>query len=127
MVWLPTDGNNTPDFLTPLDAETDVPVYTGFNVTLDGPFNEYLTLDTQDPQGISITDIYRMIFAGAMDRGVKTLPGRRRGRHLGRYCRPCQFRHQKGTGCRDCTAQGSLDHGPRPVRSMDGFRYQHVL
>ncbi|MGA2698622.1 MAG: STAS domain-containing protein [Methanoregula sp.] len=75
MVWLPTDGNNTPDFLTPLDAETDVPVYTGFNVTLDGPFNEYLTLDTQDPQGISITDIYRMIFAGAVDRGVKTYKG----------------------------------------------------
>lgn len=75
MVWLPTDGNNTPDFLTPLDAETDVPVYTGFNVTLDGPFNEYLTLDTKDPQGISITDIYRMIFTGARDRGVKTFKG----------------------------------------------------
>jgi anti-anti-sigma factor len=75
MVWLPTDGNNTPDFLTPLDAETDVPVYTGFNVTLDGPFNEYLNLDTQDPLGVSITDIYRMIFAGAVDRGVKTYKG----------------------------------------------------
>jgi anti-anti-sigma factor len=75
MVWLPTDGNNTPDFLTPLDAETDVPVYTGFNVTLDGPFNEYLSLDTQDPQGVSISDIYRMIFAGAVDRGVKTYKG----------------------------------------------------
>lgn len=68
MVWLPTDGNNTPDFLTPLDAEADVPVYTGFNVTLDGPFNEYLTLDTQDPQGISIAEIYRTIFAGAENR-----------------------------------------------------------
>jgi len=75
MVWLPTDGNNTPDFLTPLDTETDVPVYTGFNITLDGPFNEYLTLDTKDPQGISITDIYRMIFTGAKNRNVKTYKG----------------------------------------------------
>ena len=74
MVWLPTDGNNTPDFLTPLDTKTDLPVYTGFNVTLDGPFNEYLTLDTENPQGISIADIYRMIFSGATNR-VKMYKG----------------------------------------------------
>jgi anti-anti-sigma factor len=74
MVWLPTDGNNTPDFLTPLDAEADVPVYTGYNVTLDGPFNEYLTLSTEDPKGVSIADIYRMIFSGAKNR-VKSYKG----------------------------------------------------
>jgi hypothetical protein len=68
MVWLPTDGNNTPDFLTPQDTKGDIPVYTGFNITLDGPFNEYLTLDTKDPNGISITDIYRTIFSSAHDR-----------------------------------------------------------
>lgn len=75
MVWLPTDGNNTPDFLTPLDMETDLPVYTGFNITLDGPFNEYLTLDTKDPEGIRITDIYRLIFAGAKDRNIQSFKG----------------------------------------------------
>ena len=68
MVWLPTDGNNTPDFLTPQDTKGVIPVYTGFNITLDGPFNEYLTLDTKDPNGISITDIYRTIFSSAHDR-----------------------------------------------------------
>jgi len=69
MVWLPTDGNNTPDFLTPLDAASaDVPVYTGYNITLDGPFNEYFTLDTTDPRGISITDIYRAVFSSAHGR-----------------------------------------------------------
>ena len=52
MVWLPTDGNNTPDFLTPLDPDSDVAVYTGFNVTLDGPFNEYFTLETSRPDGM---------------------------------------------------------------------------
>ena len=74
MVWLPTDGNNTPDFLTPLDAEADVPVYMGYNVTLDGPFNEYLTLATEDAKGVSIADIYRMIFTGAKSR-VKSYKG----------------------------------------------------
>ena len=68
MVWLPTDGNNTPDFLTPLDTSGDVPVYTGFNITLDGPFNEYLTIDTKQPKGISIADIYRTIFSSARQR-----------------------------------------------------------
>jgi len=51
MVWLPTDGNNTPDFLTPQESSGEVPVYTGYNITLDGPFNEYLTLETESPQG----------------------------------------------------------------------------
>jgi anti-anti-sigma factor len=74
MVWLPTDGNNTPDFLTPSDAKGDVPVYTGFNVTLDGPFNEYLTLDATNPEGVSISDIYRTIFESARTR-VKSYRG----------------------------------------------------
>ncbi len=74
MVWLPTDGNNTPDFLTPIDAGGDVPVYTGYNITLDGPFNEYFTLDTENANGVSIADIYRTIFSSAKER-VKTYRG----------------------------------------------------
>ncbi|MFA4877830.1 MAG: STAS domain-containing protein [Methanoregula sp.] len=74
MVWLPTDGNNTPDFLTPMDTKGDVPVYTGYNITLDGPFNEYFTLDTTDPRGISVSDIYRIIFSSARGR-VRTYHG----------------------------------------------------
>jgi anti-anti-sigma factor len=74
MVWLPTDGHNTPDFLTPLSTGGDVLVYTGFNVTLDGPFNEYFTLETEDPRGVSITDIYRTIFSYARER-VKSYSG----------------------------------------------------
>lgn len=75
MVWLPTDGNSTPDFLTPgSTSESDLPVYTGFNITLDGPFNEYLTLDTTNPKGVSISDIYKVIFSSARDR-IKTYRG----------------------------------------------------
>jgi anti-anti-sigma factor len=68
MVWLPTDGNNTPDFLTPLDRDSDVAVYTGFNVTLDGQFNEYFTLETSRPDGVSIAEIYRTIFSSSQGR-----------------------------------------------------------
>lgn len=75
MVWLPTDGNNTPDFLTPADASAgDIPVYTGYNITLDGPFNEYLTLDATNPDGVSIADIYRIIFSSVQNR-VDTYQG----------------------------------------------------
>ncbi|MCK9631250.1 MAG: STAS domain-containing protein [Methanoregula sp.] len=75
MVWLPTDGNSTPDFLTPGNTSgSDLPVYTGFNITLDGPFNEYLTLDTTNPKGVSISDIYKVIFSSARDR-IKTYRG----------------------------------------------------
>jgi anti-anti-sigma factor len=69
MVWLPTDGNNTPDFLTPAETSGgDLPVYTGYNITLDGPFNEYFTLEATNPEGISIADIYRLIFSSAPGR-----------------------------------------------------------
>jgi len=69
MVWLPTDGNSAPDFMTPSDTSSgDLPVYTGYNITLDGPFNEYLTLDAKDPNGVSIAEIYRIIFESARER-----------------------------------------------------------
>ncbi len=68
MVWLPTDGNNTPDFLTPADPESDVPVYTGYNITLDGQFAEYFTLESADRLGVSISGIYKAIFSSAKDR-----------------------------------------------------------
>jgi len=69
MVWLPTDGNSTPDFMTPADTSSgDLPVYTGYNITLDGPFSEYVTLDATDSSGVSIADIYRIIFTSARER-----------------------------------------------------------
>jgi anti-anti-sigma factor len=68
MVWLPTDGNNTPDFLTPADPESNVPVYTGYNITLDGQFAEYFTLESEDPRGVSISALYKAIFSSARDR-----------------------------------------------------------
>ncbi len=68
MIWLPTDGNNTPDFLTPADTAGGVPVYTGYNMTLDGQFSEYLVLETDSPGGAPLSAIYRAIFTSARER-----------------------------------------------------------
>jgi len=68
MVWLPTDGHNTPDFLTLQQMDGDVVVYTGFAITLDGQFDEYLTVDCREAPAISLTDLYRLIFSLARNR-----------------------------------------------------------
>jgi hypothetical protein len=73
MVWLPTDGNSTPDFLIP-KSTGDVPVYSSYNVTLNGSFNEYVILDDEDQKSVSLSDIYRTIFARTQKR-VKNYHG----------------------------------------------------
>ncbi|OPY37420.1 MAG: STAS domain protein [Methanoregula sp. PtaU1.Bin051] len=68
MVWLPTDGHNTPDFLTPQDPDRgDVLVYTGFAATLRGSFSEYLTVTCGD-EPLTLTGLYRLIFTHAKKR-----------------------------------------------------------
>ncbi len=68
MVWLPTDGNDTPDFLAPVGDDPGIPVYAAFNVTLEGPFHEYISFDADDPDGIALDDLYRRIFSFAKAR-----------------------------------------------------------
>ncbi|MBP7653320.1 anti-anti-sigma factor, partial [Candidatus Dependentiae bacterium] len=62
MVWLPTDGNDTPDFLIPAKDTGQITIYTGFNVALNGPFNEVFFAGAKNQNGISISDIYSFIF-----------------------------------------------------------------
>ncbi len=71
MVWLPTDGNNTPDFFAPVKDTGDVRIYSGFNVTLDGPFAEIITVETESDEGITLADLYRLIFSLADERKVE--------------------------------------------------------
>ncbi len=61
MVWLPTDGNDTPDFLIPRRDTGEVMIYTGFNVALDGTFN-IIVVESEDDEGITIGDLYASIF-----------------------------------------------------------------
>jgi hypothetical protein len=62
MVWLPTDGNHIPDFFTPVKDTGEVKVFTGFDVALDGPFNQIVTFETKSEEGVTISDLYRAIF-----------------------------------------------------------------
>ncbi|MDN7023535.1 STAS domain-containing protein [Methanoculleus sp. FWC-SCC1] len=68
MVWLPTDGHDTPDFLNAMQDTGDVRIYSGFNVTLDGPFAETITIETESDEGITLADLYRLIFSLAAER-----------------------------------------------------------
>lgn len=62
MVWLPTDGNDTPDFLIPKRDTGEVTIYTGFNVALDGTFNDIIIMESEDDSGLTLGDIYAAIF-----------------------------------------------------------------
>jgi anti-anti-sigma factor len=71
MVWLPTDGNNTPDFFTPVQDTGKVRLYSGFSVVLRGHFHEVVTIETDRGEGISIAEVYRELFAFARERKKK--------------------------------------------------------
>ena len=62
IVWLPTDGNYTPDFFTPVRVTGGVEIYSGFVAALQGPFHDYYSLLADTPDGISLSRIYQAIF-----------------------------------------------------------------
>ena len=70
MVWLPTDGNDTPDFLIPRADSELVGIRTAFNASLVGAFNEYCLFRSADPAGATLEEIYAQLFArAATERG----------------------------------------------------------
>lgn len=68
MVWLPTDGHDTPDFLIPRKSSRAITIRTVFNACLEGGFNEYFLLSSKDAAGIPIDELYRLIFDTAKTR-----------------------------------------------------------
>lgn len=62
MVWLPTDGHDTPDFLIPKKQSASVTLRTGFNVCVRGGFNETVYFEADDRNGISMSALYRALF-----------------------------------------------------------------
>ena len=62
MVWLPTDGNNTPDYMIPRKASTSVVMQTGFNASIRGGFNEFVEFTAAPGRPASVRDIYRALF-----------------------------------------------------------------
>lgn len=68
MVWLPTDGNDTADYLVPKADSGIVQIRTGFNAALDGPFNEFVDFRASSPEGITLSELYRDLFDLAAQR-----------------------------------------------------------
>ena len=68
MVWLPTDGNDTPDYMIPRKASTSVVLQTGFNASIRGGFNEFVEFTAAPSRPASVRDIYRALFDLAKER-----------------------------------------------------------
>jgi len=68
MVWLPTDGNDTPDFLVPQHDSDAVVIRTGFNASLSGKFNEYAEFESAAPEGTPLSELYAALFDLARQR-----------------------------------------------------------
>ncbi len=68
MVWLPTDGNDTPDYMIPRKASTSVVLHTGFNASLRGGFNEFAEFAAPAGKPATIREIYRALFDLAKER-----------------------------------------------------------
>lgn len=62
MVWLPTDGNDTPDFLVPRRDSDHVVIHTGYNLSFPETFNEYIEFDASSPRGATLAELYRALF-----------------------------------------------------------------
>lgn len=68
MVWLPCDGHGVPDFLIPKNDAGQVLMRSGFNASLAGQFNEYVAFEAARPEGLSIAQLYRLLFDQARRR-----------------------------------------------------------
>jgi anti-anti-sigma factor len=62
MVWLPTDGHDTPDYMIPRKASNTVVLQTGFNASIRGGFNEFVEFTAAPGRPASVRDIYRALF-----------------------------------------------------------------
>jgi anti-anti-sigma factor len=62
MVWLPTDGHDTPDFLIPQKDTGKVTIHTGFNAALDGKFNDVIMVKGKNNRKFSVDELYQSIF-----------------------------------------------------------------
>ncbi|MCE5215009.1 MAG: STAS domain-containing protein [Methanobacterium sp.] len=67
MVWLPTDGHDTPDFLIPQRDTGKITIHTGFNVALDGEFNEIMVVQAKTDAGFSVDELYASLFKMARE------------------------------------------------------------
>lgn len=77
MVWLPTDGNDIPDFLIPHKDTGQITIRTAFNASIAGGFNELMVFESVSPEGTAIDDLYRALYhlARTRDTGFRGVLG----------------------------------------------------
>lgn len=68
MVWLPTDGNDTPDFLIPRVDTGQVTIRTGFNASIAGGFNELIVFQSRSQDGVTVDELYKALYRLAKER-----------------------------------------------------------
>jgi anti-anti-sigma factor len=86
IVWLPTDGNNVPDFFTPVRDTGGVAIFSGFAATLEGQFHDLFRFHSEKPGGVTLSQVYRSIFRYAEDAGRSDRPGIVAIALIGRSC-----------------------------------------
>ena len=68
LVFVPTDGHMMPDFFTPAEDTGEIPIFSGFNVALQGPFHDIVLVECERPEGITLAELYRHLFSLARER-----------------------------------------------------------
>lgn len=61
--WIPTDGHLTPDFFTAEDIKSsDMKSFSLFNVAFTGPFTDMIRISSEQPEGMTLTEVYAAVF-----------------------------------------------------------------
>lgn len=61
--WIPTDGHLTPDFFTAKDSESGgMKSFSLFNVAFTGPFTDMIRVSSEQPEGMTLAEMYEGIF-----------------------------------------------------------------
>ncbi len=69
LAWLPTDGNETPDFLARRNDAGSVMIRTAFSITFAGGFDDYLLFDAEKTEGATLNELYSSLFELYAKRG----------------------------------------------------------
>lgn len=71
MVWLPTDGNDTPDFLIPQKDTGEVVIHAGLNLALNGEFNDIMLIGKDaGSMPLTFSELYEAVFDIARERQI---------------------------------------------------------
>ena len=62
LVWLPTDGNETPDFVVPDATGKGLTFFSAYHASFGGAFHEYLWFESSTADGVTLGNLCRWLF-----------------------------------------------------------------